>query len=225
MNCPRCYTPQEQRARFCRNCGLPIAPAASKDNITGNSSLLYQPISRGNASTFQKVLQTSQSQQQSVPQNSALLVMNANDAKLVSVYTREVNGNIPSFCLRVSGATEGESISFEVAVEAEAGNVLGSSGAPYLLSLVAFDITLGQNAYPGTTFNYSLIENYNNSTGLISQWPTYKSVFTVTLNQAQADAVVGHVLQYTISLISPPPGSGSPANAISFLRSEPFILV
>ncbi len=151
--------------------------------------------------------------------------MNANDAKLVSVYTREVNGNIPSFSPKVSGAADGESVSLGVVVEAQAGYVLGNSGAPYLLTLVAFDITSGNNAYPSAAFNYSVIENFNNTTGLISQWPTYKSVFTVTLNQAQADALVGHVLQYTVSLISPPPGSGSPANVVSFLRSEPFILV
>ncbi len=151
--------------------------------------------------------------------------MNANDAKLVSVYTREANGGIANFSPRVSGAKEGESVSFEMVIEAQAGYVLGSSGAPYLLTLVAFDITSGHNAYPSSAFNFSVIENYNNNTGLISQWPTYKSVFTVTLNHAQADALVGHILQYTVSLISPPPGSGSPANAISFLRSEPFILV
>jgi len=151
--------------------------------------------------------------------------MNANDAKLVSVYTREVNGDIANFSPRVSRATEGENVSFEVVIEAEAGCVLGGSGAPYLLTLVAFDSTLGNNAYPQTAFHYSVTENFNNTTGLISQWPMYKSVFTVTLNKAQADALVGHVLQYTVSLINPPPSSGSPANVISFLRSEPFILI
>ena len=239
MNCLRCKAPLRPQARFCRRCGLLIAPASSDDNIAGNLSPLYQPISRNSAPpvpptdslTLQQIPQTSQfqSQPQSAPQNSTLsqrsLAMNANDAKLVSVYTREVNGNIPSFCLRVSGAKEGESVSFEVIIEAQAGYVLASSGAPYLLTLVAFDITSGNNAYPGSAFNFSVIENYDNSTGLISQWPTYKSVFTITLTQTQADALVGHVLQYTVSLISPPPGSGSPANVVSFLRSEPFILV
>jgi len=151
--------------------------------------------------------------------------MNANDARLVSVYTREVNGNIPSFCLKVSGAANGENVSLEVVVEGGAGMVLGRSGAPYLLSLVACDITLGQNADPSTAFAKTVVENFNNTTGNISQWPEYRSAFTVTLTQTQADALVGHVLQYTATLISPPPGSGSPANVVSFLRSEPFILV
>jgi hypothetical protein len=151
--------------------------------------------------------------------------MNANDAKLVSVYTRKVNGTIPSFSLRVSGALDGESVSFEVVIEAQAGYVLGNSGAPYLLSLVAFDITSGQNANPCDAFAKTVIEYFNSTIGTISQWPEYRSVFPVTLTQTQADALVVHVLQYTVSLISPPPGSGSPANVISFLRSEPFILV
>jgi hypothetical protein len=151
--------------------------------------------------------------------------MNANDAKLVSVYTQEANGNIPSGCLRVSGAADDENVSFEVVVEARAGWVLGNSGAPYVLSLVAFDITSGQNANPCDTFAKTVREHFNTATGTSSQWPEYRSVFTVTLTQPQADALVGHVLQYTVTLISPPPGSGSPANVVSFLRSEPFILV
>ena len=151
--------------------------------------------------------------------------MNAHNAKLVSVYTREVHGNIPGFCLRVSGTTDEESASLEVVVEARAGWVLGNSGAPYILSLVAFDITLGHNAEPSTAFMKAVVETFTNATGNSSQWPEYKSVFPVTLTRTQADALVGHVLQYTVTLISPPPGSGGPANIVSFIRSEPFILV
>ena len=151
--------------------------------------------------------------------------MNANDAKLVSVYTREANRNIPSFCLRVSGAADGENVSLEVVVEAGAGMVLGRSGAPYLLSLVAFDITSGQNANPCYAFAKTVIEHFNSTIGTISQWPEYRSVFPVILTRTQADALVGHVLQYTATLISPPPGSGDSANVVTFLRSEPFILI
>lgn len=151
--------------------------------------------------------------------------MNPNDAKLMSVYTRETNGSIPSDCLRVSGAPDGENVSFEVVVEARAGWVLGNSGAPYVLSLVAFDITLGHNAEPCAAFTKTIVENFTNTAGNSSPWPEYKSVFPVILTRTQADALVGHVLQYTVTLINPPPGSGSLANIVSFIRSEPFILV
>ena len=238
-NCLRCKAPLRPQARFCRRCGLLIAPSSSDDNIAGNRSPLYQPISRNAAPlvsptgslTSQQIPQIShvQSQPQLAAENSTLpqrsLAMNANDAKLVSVYTREANGNIPSGCLRVSGAAVGENVSFEVLVEARAGWVLANSGAPYVLSLVAFDITSGQNANPCDTFAKTVREYFNTAIGTSSQWPEYSSVFTVTLNQVQADALVGHVLQYTVTLISPPPGSGSPANVGSFLRSDPFILV
>src|SRR5947209_9787776 len=103
--------------------------------------------------------------------------MNANNEKLVSVYTREVHGNNPSFFLRVSGMADEESTSLEVVVEARAGWVLGNSGAPYLLSLVAFDITLGHNAEPSTAFIKAVVENFTNATGNCSQWPEYRSVF------------------------------------------------
>jgi hypothetical protein len=151
--------------------------------------------------------------------------MNAHHAKLVSVYTREVRGDLPCFCLRVSGTTDEESASLEVVVEARSGWALGNSGAPYALSLVAFDITLGRNAEPYTAFLKAVTENFTNATGNCSKWPEYKSVFPVTLTRFQADALVGHVLQYTATLLSPPHGSGSPANIVSFIRSEPFILV
>ena len=230
MNCPRCKVLLRPQAHFCRRCGLLIAPASSDDNIAGNLSPLYQPLSRNAVPTVSlNRSPTSQSQPQSVPQNSTFsqrsLAMNANDAKLVSVYTREVNGNIPSFCLIVSGAADDENVSFEVVVEARAGWVIGNSGAPYVLSLVAFDITSGQNANPCDAFAKTVIEHFTTATGTSSQWPEYRSVFPVTLTQAQADALVGHVLQYTTTFISPPPGRGSPANVVSFLRSEPFILV
>jgi hypothetical protein len=151
--------------------------------------------------------------------------MNAHNAKLVSVYTREVHGNIPGYCLRVSGKADETTASLEVVVEAKAGWVLGNSGAPYALSLVAFDITLGCNAEPYTAFMKAVAENFTKATGNCSQWPEYKSVFPVTLTRSQADALVGHVLQYTGTLISPPPDSGSPAHIVSYIRSEPFILV
>lgn len=151
--------------------------------------------------------------------------MNANNAKLVSVYTQEMHGNIPSCCLRVSGTTDEEGASLEVVVEARAGWVLGNSGAPYLLSLVAFDITLGHNAEPSTAFMKAVVESFTTTTGNCSPWPEYRSVFPVILTRTQADALAGHVLQYTATLISPPPGRGASTNVVTFLRSEPFILV
>jgi hypothetical protein len=239
IKCLRCKAPLRPQARFCRRCGLLIAPASSDDNLASNLSPLYQPISRNAALsvpptsslTSQQTPQTPQphSHPQSTPQNSAQgqrsLTMNVYGAKLVSVYTRETNGNIPSDCLRVSGAADGETISFEVVVEARAGWVLANSGAPYALSLVAFDIISGRNAEPCAAFTKTMVENFTNTAGNNSQWPEYKSAFPVTLTQAQADTLVGHVLQYTVTLISPPPGRGSIANIVSFIRSELFILV
>jgi hypothetical protein len=231
INCQRCKTPLRPQARFCRKCGLFIAPASSNDTIDGNPSPLFQPISRNTTLPISPAgsLASPQFQLQSALQNSALvqrrLAMNAHNAKLVSVYTREVHGNIPCFCLRVSGTTDEESASLEVVVEARSGWVLGNSGAPYVLSLVAFDITLGRNAEPYPAFMKAVVENFTKTTGNCSQWPEYKSVFPVPLTRTQADALVGHVLQYTVTFISPPPGSGSPANIVSFIRSEPFILV
>jgi hypothetical protein len=147
--------------------------------------------------------------------------MNANDAQFVRVYTREVGGAIADNSLVVSGGAH----NFDVIVEAEAGSVLGGGGAPYLLSLTAFDWTTGNNATPATAFTFSVPENFNTTTGTINKWPSYEENFRVTLTAAQATALVGHVLQYTAVLISPPPTSGSPANVVSIIQSPLFVLI
>lgn len=53
MNCVRCNTPLEANARFCRNCGMPVAHPASTpapnansgNRSSGTASPLYQPVS------------------------------------------------------------------------------------------------------------------------------------------------------------------------------------
>src|SRR5207244_13550769 len=102
---------------------------------------------------------------------------------------------------------------------------LRSSHTPYILSIVSIDINHGHNAEPYTAFMKAVVENFTNATGNSSQWPEYRSVFPVILTRTQADALVGHVLQYTATLISPPPGSSDSANVVTFLRSELFILI
>jgi hypothetical protein len=147
--------------------------------------------------------------------------MNANDAQFVRVYTREVGGVIADNSLAVSGGAH----NFDVIVEAEAGSVLGGSGAPYQLSLTAFDWTTGDNAAPAGAFTFNVTEYFSSSTGTIQKWPSYEENFRVTLTAPQATALVGHVLQYTAVLISPPPGIGGQANIVSSVQSPLFVLI
>jgi len=134
---------------------------------------------------------------------------------------REVNEAVADNSLVVTNAPN----SFDIIVEAEAGSVLGTSLAPYQLTLTAFDRTTGDLAAPAAKFTKSVAEAFNPATfGNIGKWPNYESKFTVALTAADAKALTGHVLQYTASLISPPPGAGA-SNIVSFRDSEPFILI
>jgi hypothetical protein len=147
--------------------------------------------------------------------------MNANDAQIVRIYMREVNETTADNSLAV---TQGNN-NFDVVVEAEGGSVIGVGLAPYQLSLTAFDKTTGDLAQPAAAFTINAAEAFNPATfGTIGKWPNYESKFRVQLTQAQANALAGHVLQYSGSLISPPPGTGA-ANIVSFHDSEPFVLI
>jgi hypothetical protein len=151
--------------------------------------------------------------------------MNANDAQLVRISTRETNGKIADFTPGVSGAAIGGNISFDLVEAAEASLPLSASGADYTLSLTAFDKTIGIAAEPSSALTLKVKESFDSSYGNIESWPRYESQFPVTLTQAQADQLVGHVIQFTAILINPRPGSGGVPNIVSYLVSSPILLV
>jgi hypothetical protein len=133
---------------------------------------------------------------------------NALNAKLVRVTTRALGGSVPNEI----PLTSTRSNQFSVVVEGTAGRILGASGQPYMLEILAFDITAGANPHSeANRFTQRRLERFDATHG----WPEKVSFFTITLYDLVA--VEAHLLRYYATLIS--------ANQIiSFVESPLFLL-
>jgi len=132
---------------------------------------------------------------------------NANNAKLVRVATRPWGNSISSTTLLASGGDR-----FQVVVEGKAGFVLATSGQPYTIEIVAFDITAGVNPHSASNnFTQRITERFYDVYG----WPQKVAVFTIILNDR--DAVQGHLLRYYATLTST-------SQVASFVESPIFLL-
>ncbi len=133
---------------------------------------------------------------------------NANNAKLMRITTRALGGRVPSEL----PLTSRRGNQFIVVVEGAAGRVLAASGQPYMLEIVALDITAGANPHnEANNFTQRRLERFDAAHG----WPKKVISFTVTLNDLPA--VEGHLLRYYATLTS--------ANQIiSFVESPLFLL-
>jgi hypothetical protein len=132
---------------------------------------------------------------------------NAQTARLVRVTTRALGGAVPSETPLAENGTK-----FEVAVEGLAGHLLSTTGQPYSLEIVAFDVTAGCNPHSErNNFTQKRLEQFDGVDG----WPNKLAIFTVTLNDPAA--VQGHLLRYHAVLLS----AGQIA---SFVESPLFLL-
>lgn len=117
---------------------------------------------------------------------------NAHNAKLARVATRPWGGCTTSTTPLATGGDR-----FQVVVECSAGVVLATSGQPYTIEIVAFDITAGVN--PHSTLN-NFTQQITEQFDTVNGWPHKVAVFTVILNNM--DAVQGHLLRYYATLMS-----------------------
>jgi hypothetical protein len=93
--------------------------------------------------------------------------------------TPAVGGKVPNEL----PLTAGKGNQFSVVVEGTAGRVLGASGQPYMLEIVALDITAGANPHSEANhFTQRRLERFDAAHG----WPDKVSLFTVTLNELAA---------------------------------------
>jgi hypothetical protein len=133
---------------------------------------------------------------------------NAQTARLVRVTTRALGGAVPS----ETPLAAGNGNQFDVVVEGLAGRLLSTTGQPYSLEIVAFDVTAGCNPHSErNNFTQKRLELFVGVDG----WPTKLAIFTVTLNDLAA--VQGHLLRYHAVLLS----AGQIA---SFVESSLFLL-
>jgi hypothetical protein len=133
---------------------------------------------------------------------------NAQDAKLVRITTRALGGSVSNQI----PLTAGKDNRFEVVVEGIAGTLLSTSGQPYSLDIVAFDISAGTNPHSGDN---NFTQRKSEAFDAVHGWPSKVATFTVTLKDIAA--IQGHLLRYYAILTST-------NQIVSFVESPLFLL-
>jgi hypothetical protein len=166
--------------------------------------------------TFEAHRRTRQpSGQRGKTNETEILAMNTNNAVLTELLTAQsgsaVQDNAPNAPANVS---------FDLVVEAVAGNAVGNSNTPYTLQISVIDLTAANQPWPPIT----LAQAFNGPTG----WnlsggigPDYEcsQTFPMPVPGGPGGPLAGHTLQYTASLVS------ANAQIVSIIEGAPFVLV
>ena len=141
--------------------------------------------------------------------------MNANDAMLTGLATAH------------SGSTDGDAApnapaasSFDLVLRAIAGSTLGSSGAPYALTISAVDLTAVSQGWPTQTLHQAF--DAANGWQLSGTGPDYECTQTFPVavpGGGPGGPLAGHTLQCVASLVS------QGARIASIIHPDPFVLV
>jgi hypothetical protein len=141
-----------------------------------------------------------------------------NDAEITSVYSAsvtlaDVEDNEPNTPAAGGGAP---ATTFDVVLEAVAGNAIGSSGANYTLTLTCVDETTG---LPVGSMGRTLNEQFNAGNGWQLSGGAGNFFKRAVANIAVPGGVRGHVFRYVATLVS------ANNDIVSFKESNRFILV
>src|SRR5215472_1408997 len=141
--------------------------------------------------------------------------MNANDATLTELATAQSGSMVPD---NAPNAPAGGN--FDLVLEAVAGSALGSSGAPYTLTISAIDLTAVSQPWPSQT----LCQAFDAADGwqLSGTGPDYQctQTFPIAVPGGGPGGPLGlHTLQFVASLVS------YGAQIASIIQSDPFVLV
>jgi hypothetical protein len=141
--------------------------------------------------------------------------VNANDATLTGLVTAQTGS-------RVADTTPNAPANpgFDLVMQAVAGSALGSSGAPYTLTISAIDLTTVSQPWPPQTLHQA----FDSASGwqLSGTGPDYQctQTFPITVpGGGPGGPVAGHTLQCVASLVS------QGAQIASIIHSHPFVLV
>ena len=141
--------------------------------------------------------------------------MNANDATLAELATAQTGSRVQD---DAPNAPAGGG--FDLIIAAAAGSALGSSGAPYTLTISAIDLTAVSQPWPAQILHQA----FDTATGwkLSGTGPDYEctQTFPVTVpGGSPGGPLAGHALQFVASLVS------RGAQIASIIHSDPFVLV
>jgi hypothetical protein len=141
--------------------------------------------------------------------------MNANDATLTALATAQTGSTVADTAPNAP-ANPG----FDLILHAVAGSGLGSSGAPYTLTISAIDLTTLTQPWPTRTLHQAFDPAHG--WALSGNGPHYQctQTFPITLpGNAPGGPLAGHTLQYVATLVS------LGAQIATILQSNPFVLV
>lgn len=141
----------------------------------------------------------------------------ANDAVLTDLYTASTgldvlddHPNTPA-----PGGT-GPAATFDLQLEAVAGNVLGGGGADYTLTITCIDETLGAP-------NHDMSSSFNQDFSVLNGWNPGGAAGNFAKKQTVSVTVPagvrGHLFHFLATLVS------KDSNVVSYLESNRFILV
>ncbi len=141
--------------------------------------------------------------------------MNANDAALTALAPAQTGSTVADTAPNAP-ANSG----FDLVLQAAAGGGLGSSGAPYTLTLSAIDLTTLRQPWPTRTLRQAFDPAHG--WALSGPGPHYQctQTFPITLpGNGPGGPLAGHTLQCVATLITPG------AQIASIIHSTPFVLV
>jgi len=135
---------------------------------------------------------------------------NANDATLTALSTAHTG----------SMAKDTAPNAFDLVLGAVAGSAVGSSGAPYTLTISAIDLTAVTQGWPTQTLHQAF--DAANGWTLSGTGPDYQCIRTFAVpvpGGGPGGPLAGHTLQCVASLVT------QGAQIVSIIHSNPFVLV
>jgi hypothetical protein len=139
----------------------------------------------------------------------------ANDAELTELYTASPGVDVEDSEPNTGPPGGPPTNTFDLHLQAVAGNALGGSGANYSLRADCIDETLA--ARNNNMSVDPLNQQFNNADGWVAAGGNFVKDATTTINVDPAAR--GHVLRYVASLIS------ANGDVVSFIESNKFIVI
>jgi len=125
--------------------------------------------------------------------------MNANDARFSQLFVAGNDSKVQDDSPNESGGAAGND--FDLLLKAEAGGVLGDSGAAYTLFITAYDVTAGTAEPDLNPFAVPNKENFNAANNWVASGDDFVKEEKYDINVG-AGVTRGHVFQYTATLIA-----------------------
>ncbi|HEX8858813.1 MAG TPA: hypothetical protein VGC06_06895 [Actinomycetes bacterium] len=140
----------------------------------------------------------------------------ANDAELTNLYSAATNFDVEDNEPNTGPPGNPPAASFDLHVEAVAGNVIGNSSADYRLTLTAIDETL---AAPNAGMSRTADQEFNAANGWNPGGGAGNFLKEQVFSIPVPNGVQGHVFRYVGTLVS------KNGDIVSFIESNRFILV